>query len=352
MVNNFMKQLRKKEGAVIPGDYSPFDFVLHSSSPYLDYIYANTHGLPFGYSEIIYGPPKSGKSILCNMKAGALHKRDPEAIVIKYNTEMREEGQMAPYWGIDHDRYQAYNVNKPAEVFDHIEQEIATLCEAGAKIKYIIIDSMQGIQGRRGQNASSIDDFQPGDHAITIQEGMKRIMPTIRKYKIALTCTAHIRANFDGGFHAAKTKMAGAWGLQHICEYFISVNRDRSSDGKKDLLKQELADTTMKDVKGAKDLTGHKIFVKMEDSSVGVAKRTGEFTLSYKEGLINTHEEVFLMARGMNLITIRGNRYYTYGEIEYNSKAEMLKAIEDNPELYKQIVDEAISFDSAHLQAS
>lgn len=352
MANQWLKQLRKKEGAVIPGEYFPFDFVLQSGSPYLDYIYANSHGLPFGYSEIIFGPPKCGKSILCNMKAGALHRSDPEAIVVKFNTEMREEGQMSPYWGIDHDRYQAYNVNKPGEVFDYIEHEIAEMCEAGAPIKYIIIDSMQGIQGRRGQNAGSIDDFQPGDHAITIQEGMKRIIPTIRKYKIALTCTAHIRANFDGGFHAAKTKMAGAWGLQHTCEYFISVNRDRSSDGKKDLLKQELADSTMKDVKGAKDLTGHKIFVKMEDSSVGVAKRVGEFTLSYKEGLINTHEEVFLMARGMNIITLRGNRYYTYGETEYNSKGDILKAIQEIPELYKQIIDESILLDMAHHKTS
>lgn len=353
MANKWLNQLRKKEGAVIPGEYCPFDFVLRSGSPYLDYIYANSHGLPFGYSEIIFGPPKSGKSILCNMKAGALHKVDSEAMVIKYNTEMREEGQMAPYWGIDQEnRYQAYNVNKPAEIFDHIEHEIAAMCQAGAPIKYIIIDSMQGIQGRRGQNATSIDDFQPGDHASTIQEGMKRIMPIIRKYKIALTCTAHIRANFDGGFHAAKTKMAGAWGLQHTCEYFISVNRDKSSDGKKDLLKQELADATMKDVRGAKDLTGHKIYVKMEDSSVGVAKRTGNFTLSYKEGLINTHEEVFLMARGMNIITLRGNRYYTYGEIEYNSKAEILKAIQDNPEIYQQIVNDSIILDTEHLKIS
>ena len=352
MGNKWLSQLRKKEGAVIPGEYNPFDFVLKSNSPYLDYIYANTHGLPFGYSEILFGPPKAGKSILVNMRAGALHQRDPEAIVIKFNTEMREEGQMAPYWGIDQERYIAYNVNKPAEVFDYIEQEIAAMCEAGAPIKYIIIDSMQGIQGRRGQNATSIDDFQPGDHAITIQEGMKRIIPTIRKYKIALTCTAHIRANFDGGFHAAKTKMAGAWGLQHICEYFVSINRNRSLDGKKDLTGEKFEDSGIKDVKGNKDLTGHKIFVKMEDSSVGVAKRTGEFTLSYKEGLINTHEEVFQIGRGRDVISMRGTRYYTYGEIEYNSKGDILKAIKDNSDIYESIINDVIALDMEHLKVS
>ena len=255
---------------------------------------------------------------------------------------------MAPYWGIDHERYQAYNVNRPSEVFDHIEHEIAEMCEAGAPIKYIIIDSMQGIQGRRGQNADSINDFQPGDHAITIQEGMKRIMPTIRKYKIALTCTAHIRANFDGGFHAAKTKMAGAWGLQHTCEYFISVNRNRSADGKKDLTGQALEDSTRKDIKGNKDLIGHKIFVRMEDSSVGVAKRVGQFTLSYKEGLINTHEEVFEVAKGMGVIEFKAPRFYEYGGIKYNSKGDILAAIKESPELYKAMIDETIALDMTY----
>jgi hypothetical protein len=82
------------------------------------------NGMPFGYSMILYGPPKGGKSFLINAMIGQLHKDDPEAIAITYNTELRGQIQtnanQLALWGIDPDRFQVYDTNAPENIFDKI----------------------------------------------------------------------------------------------------------------------------------------------------------------------------------------------------------------------------------------
>jgi GTPase SAR1 family protein len=84
----------------------------------LNFTFGNTHLLPQGYTLIMWGPPAGGKSILCNAMIGQLHKDDLDAIAVKFNTELREEAQNTKAWrelfGIDDDRYVAYDVNSPS----------------------------------------------------------------------------------------------------------------------------------------------------------------------------------------------------------------------------------------------
>ena len=110
MSNKWMKRLQKLEGAVLR-DYDPFQNVIRTVSPSVNFVFGNSHGLPLGYSLVLSGPPKGGKSLLCNAFIGQLHRDDPDAIAVKYNTELRELGQLTDHqcavWGIDRDRYMA-----------------------------------------------------------------------------------------------------------------------------------------------------------------------------------------------------------------------------------------------------
>jgi RecA/RadA recombinase len=344
--NKWMKQLQQMDGAV-DKTYNPFaeGNVLQTKSPSLNWVFGKGAGLPFGYSAVLFGPPKSGKSLLSNLFIGNLHQTDKEAVAIKFNTEMREEGQTSEYWGIDQDRYMAFNVNTPELVFDRIAGEITQMVQDGMPLKLIIIDSLQGMQGMREAAADSITNHQIGDHALMLQKGLKRILPLIRQHRIAFICTAHIRANLDAGMYGPKEKMAGSWATKHFFEYFIEVKRDGSKEGKTDELGNALEDDSVKDFRGNKERVGHKIYVRMDDSSVGVAGRSGEFTLSYKEGLINTHEEVFLLAKNLGLVEQPNNRTYVFGGTKYNSKQEFLTALKDNESISKQIIDLAYSRD-------
>jgi hypothetical protein len=323
--NKWMTQLSKTDAAV-KRDYNPFSRVLRSSSPSFNSIYANTHGLPFGYSEVIWGAPGSGKTIITNDKIGQLHKDDPEAIVLKYNTEQREELQMTPriarQFGIDLDRYQAYNTNRPDEIFDHIAGPVAAMCQQGAPIRYIIVDSTSDILGRRTMNADTVMQQQIGDEAKTIQDGLKAIKPTIRRNKIAMTLVAQARAELDPleQMRGNKLKMHAAWALQHFAEYFIYIEQNKGKTGKTDLAGNTFEDAKKTDAMGHAERFAHKIRVVMKKSSCGPAHRAGEFTLDYYRGIVNIHEEVFLLGVGQGVVLRPTNQSYTVPD--YPTKGE------------------------------
>lgn len=344
------ERLQKLDGAVT-GDYNPFAHVIRTPSPSTNFVFGNTWGLPLGYSMALYGPPKAGKSVLCNAMVGQLHRDDPEAFAIKYNTEMREGGQLTPEqalnWGIDMDRYQAYDTNIPEEIFDKIENDIAEAIEDGLPLKLIIIDSINGIRGRRDLNSTSISQMQIGDHALTIQEGLKRILATVRRNRIALILTTHVRAEMDQWEirRGNDKKMAGAWALKHFAEYFVYIEQNQTKAGRVDLEGKEFVNKELVDLGNKGEQLAHKIRVVMKDSSVGPKGRMGEFTLDYDRGIINTHEEVFLLGVNRGIIERPNNVTYKYGDQSWRGKMAMANAIRDNDELYQMILSEVMKQD-------
>ena len=342
MSNDWMKQLSKMEGAV-DSEYDPFaeGNVLRSPSPSLNWIFGKGSGLPFGYSAIFYGPPKAGKSLGAYLMTSQLHKDYPDAIAVRFDTEMRAEAQLDPKWGIDKNRFMPFNVNDPTQIYDRIANEFVPMLEAGMPLKLIIIDSLTGMKGVKRMSKISVADHLMGDDAATHTIGLKNILPIVRKYKIALICTSHIRANLDAGMYGPKEKMSGGWAQKHFFEYFIEVKKDGSSS------------TKIEDKEGGKDFRdkyeqiGHRIFVKMYESSVGVEKRTGAFTLDYKKGLVNVGEEIATLAKKYSLIEMPNNRTYIVGDKKYTSKADFNQALENDPELAKELLEKIYAKDRA-----
>lgn len=344
MAKNFMAALKKLEGAVVD-NYDPFSQVVSSPSPSLNNIYGGGWGLPKGFSAVLWGPPKGGKSVISHAMAGQLHKDYPEDFVIKFDTEFRESGQngaeQKKLWGIDPDRWLAYSVSSPDLVFDRIEKEIAALCEEGMKLGMIIIDSITGIQGRRAMNADSVMTQQIGDDAKTIQDGLKRILPIQRKYKFALLMCSHQRAEMDVGeqMRGNKTKMAGANAMQHHTEYFIHVEPWKSKEGKTDLAGNKFENAGYKDAAGNAEITGHKLRVTMKDSSMGPKGRKGIITLDYHKGFVNINEEVFLVGTGKGVIAKLNTMTYGFGDKKWTGKPATLEALKD-PELAAAVLRE------------
>lgn len=346
MANKWMKTLNKLEGAT-DFEYNPFapENVIKSTSPYLNWIFGKGSGMPLGHGVIFYGPPKSGKSLATYLLTAGLHQSDPEAIVVKFNTEMREASQVSGNWGIDMDRYMAYDVNEPQYIFDRIESDILPLVQQGMPLKMIIIDSLKGIRGIKEMNSSSVTDHQMGDQALTIQKGLTRILPIIRRNKIALVCTEQIRANLDAGMYGKKEKMGGAWAEKHFFEYYIEVKRNNSAEAKQSLTGEKF-ETDTKDARGNKEKTAHKIYVRMDDSTVGVSNRSGIFTFNYKEGHVNIEEELFDLAKNLNIVERPNNRTYVFEGQTFTSKGDFIKAIKENEEISKKILDEIYGRDA------
>lgn len=346
MAKDYMKKLFALDGAV-KGDYNPFGHIIQTPSPSTNFLFGNTHGLPLGYTAILYGPPGGGKSLVSSMTSGQVHRDYEDGIVVKFDTEFREASQMseksAALFGIDPERYICYSVNRPSEVFDRIEKDLAALCDDGAPIKLVIIDSITGVQGRREENADSVDVQQVGDQALTIQTGLRRILPIQRRHKFAVLLTAHVRAEMDqleqrrGG----TMKMAAGWGLKHFAEYFVMIEQNKSKEGKEDLLGNPFRNKELGDVRtgGDGEITAVKIRTQMKKSFVGPVGRTGEFTFDFARGIINTHEEVFLLGTHRGLIA-RSGSVYSYGDRNWNGKKTCLDDLRKDTDLCKVILQD------------
>jgi KaiC/GvpD/RAD55 family RecA-like ATPase len=314
-MSKWMTELFKKDYAN-KRNYNPFSNVLRSGSPSLDYVYANTHGLPFGYSEVLWGPPGGGKTLVTNQKIAQLHKDDPEAIAVKFDTEQRDEMQLTEKQmmrlGIDPERYVSYGTNRPDEIFDFIATDLEAMVQKGMPLRYLIIDSTSDIVGRRTLNADSVMQQQIGDEAKTIQDGLKLIKNTLRRYRIACSLVAQARAELDPveQMRGNKLKMHAAWALQHFAEYFVYIEQNKTKEGKTDLTGKEFTDETHTDVKGNAERVAHKIRVVMKKSSCGPAGRVGEFTYDYYNGVKNIHEEAFLLGVGQGIVLRPNNMTY------------------------------------------
>jgi KaiC/GvpD/RAD55 family RecA-like ATPase len=351
MANKYVQILNKMDGFVDhQKDYYQEGVRTPSSS--VNFVFGNTHLIPFGASCILWGPPKGGKSLISSFMIGQLHKDYPDAIAIKINTELREHFQMTPrsmkMFGIDPERYAARNTNKPEEIFDFIEKEVVELCQNGAKIKLIVIDSITDILGRKLSNAESVTQHVMGDDAATQQAGLRRIRSVLRNYGITLVMISQERAVMDPVeiMRGKKTQMAGAFYLKHFAEYFVYVAQNETKEGKADFLGNKLEDESMQDMVGNSEKVAQKVKVVMNDSSVGIAKRAGEFTFHKFKGIINKHEEAFKLAVARKVFEQPNNRTYVLKnwpvmgeESKWVGKEETLTNISGNDDLARELIN-------------
>lgn len=343
--SRWMSKLQKLEGAVTERR-SIHSQVIDTPSPSVNFIWGNSHGAPLGYTTVFYGPPKSGKSLLSTMMIGQLHKADPTAIAVRFSTEMRERAQLdenqMKLWNIDPERYIGIETNTPDGVFDTIEQKLGAMCEEGMPLKLVVIDSINSIQGKRAMDNESILKNTIGDLALTIGEGLKRILAVQRKYNFAVVLIAQVRSELDATerMRGNTTRMAASFALMHHAEYFVLVDQDRTKAGRSSLDGKEFIDESVSDVSEKNDRTAHKIKVCMKDSSLGPRGRTGVMTLDYKRGVINQHEEVFLLGVNRGVIQKPNQVTYSFGERNWRGQQAMLDALKNEKELYDDVLRE------------
>lgn len=356
--NSMMAKLRKLDGAVSADLPDPLLNCLQTPSPSVNWAMAlKGHGLPFGYSMMLFGPPKGGKSVLCNALIGQLHRDYSEAVAITFNTELRgalQSSERASHsFGIDKERFICFDVNQPDQIFDRIEKDIAALCDEGLQVKLIIIDSLKGIAGRRFLNAKSINTQQIGDQAATVQDGLMRILPVLRKYGIALVMTTHVRAELDQveQMRGNTVKMASAWAAKHMAELFCYVEPNQTKTGKTTLAGETFEDQETKDFMDKAGKTGHKLRFKVVGNSIGPAGRAGEFTLDYTKGIINQYEEIFTLAKNLGIIERINNVSYAYGDKRWTGGIkDILTAIRDDETLQRELLTAIYKKDTEKLE--
>lgn len=340
---NWMAKLATLEGAVTERR-NIHSTVIQTSSPYLNFTFGHGWGLPLGYSLVLYGPPKAGKSLISYLMAAGVHRDYEDGIVVKFNTEFREEGQLDPRLasliGVDMNRYMGIDANAPDLIYDQIEQQVAAWCGDGMPIKLVIIDSMNGVQGRRGMESESILKTQIGDVALTNKEGLKRILPVQRKYNFSIVMTSHVAIEMDRAeqMRGNKYRMGASIGVQHHAEYFMYVERDIRKAAKADLQGREFVDKTLQDAEEEGEVTGNKINFVLKDSSFGGRGRNGTLTFDYGRGLINQHEEIFLLGTRRGVVERPDATHYVFAGTKWKGKDAFLNALKDDKNMQEAIL--------------
>jgi hypothetical protein len=337
--NKWLKQLRAYDDAVDPS-YDSFapENCLYTPSPYFNWIFANkANGIPKNASVLFFSEQKAGKSLSIYSMVLEMQRRDPEGIAIIFNTELRGQLQGGVFPEIDQDRMIIYDTNLPAEIFDRVEGDIKAMVQDGMPLRILAVDSLTNIMGVKRANADSATDHLVGDHALTIQIGLSKLVPFCKNNNIQLLATSQMRGNLDAGKYGPKEKMAESWATKHAFEYFVSLKRAGAAEDKADIEGKTFEDD-VKDARDNKLLTGHKIYVKMEASSLGPQGRSGVFTMDYEKGIINQHEEIFFLAKSLGIITTPNNRTYYYGDRTFNGKKEAALAIRDDKKLADDIL--------------
>jgi hypothetical protein len=351
MASKWKKQLRAYDDAV-DFEYDAFapENCLYSPSPYFNWIFANgSHGIPKGSTLLFGSKPKSGKSLLIQALIGESHQRDPECEAIIFNTEQRGFLQNGVFPSVDEDRLTIYDTNKPEEIGDRFENDILPLIQDGMKISYVAIDSLNRVGGTKTMaEGRSVNDQLMGDKALTLARVLEKIVPICRRHKITLIGTCQVRANFDAGQYGPKEKLGINWDSRHTFDYFIQADRAGSKEDKEDILGNKLESDVIKDARGNKDITGHKIYIKMLESSVGTPGRSGVITFDYKRGIVNTFEELFELGKSTGFIKAApGKKAGTYlvGDKEVFGKANAAEHMLD-PNLAKTVIEHAKSLDT------
>jgi len=345
--NPWLKQLRGYDDAV-DYDYDSFapENCLYTPSPYFNWIFANkANGVPKNSSILFFSEPKAGKSLSIYAMIKEMQARDPEGISIYFNTEMRGQLQHTAIPGIDQTRSFIYDTNQATDIFDRVEGDIKSMVQDGMPLRMIAIDSLNGIMGIKRGDADSVANHLMGDQALTLKNGLGKLIPFCKQNKILLIGTAQMAANLEAGSYGPKEKMSASWFTRHAFEYYISLKRAGAAEDKQDIEGKTFEEEDHKDARGNKLLNGHKVFAKMEQSSIGQAGRAGVFTLSYDSGIVNQHEEIFWLAKNLGILKTENNRTYFYGDHKFNGKKEAAFAIRDNQELAKALLEEVRKLD-------
>lgn len=357
MAKDWMAKLSTLDGA-INDERDVHSTVIQTRSPSLNFLFGNGWGLPLGHSLVIYGPPKAGKSVVTYEMAGGVHRDYEDGIVVKFNTEYRERGQLTPSmmsaYGIDKRRYKGIESNHPAEIYDAIETKIDAWCKDGMPIKLVIIDSMNGIQGRRSIDAEGgIMKQQIGDVALTNKEGLKRVLAVQRRHNFAIVMTSHVAIEMDPTeqMRGNKFKMGASIGVQHHAEYFMFIEPNKNKDAKSDLLGQELVNAGLTDFQNKAERLAHKIKVVMKDSSMGPKGRAGQFTFDYQDGVVNQWEEAYILGRNRGIIQKPSQAVWEVpGHPAIKGEENFIKWLRDDGKAQGQILNELKRQDLAGLQ--
>jgi recombination protein RecA len=265
-----------------------------SRSPSLNWA-TGIGGFQPGKISVLYGPESSGKSLLAMMAVADVQKADKEALFVWFDAEFSFNLELFKKIGGDPSRLVVRKTNDPLKIFDYIGSELLEMLQEGAPIKGIVIDSIKAIRYPKESNMKqTTDQKMGGTGASYLPSALKLIIPVIAEYNLLTFFIQQVTMEIDP-MKALRNPYVITEGraLKHAADIMLEIVK---LDTKSGVL--ESGET----ISGGAQQTGHKVRIKVKKNRLGAPARVAQFTYHYDQGIINTGEEIFELAKSLGII--------------------------------------------------
>jgi recombination protein RecA len=348
-----MSKITSKWLSKLEGDYAkvasnmtkPSENVISIGSPSFNFMVGNG-GITEGKAVCLYGGESSGKSLIAQLILVEIQKKYPDSIQIVIDAEF----SFNPVWfkklGGDLDRLLVKQTNNPVEIFDWLCSDVHDMLKEGAPINGLMIDSVKAIQYPGDIKKVSTDLSMGGAGAKYLGPALKGLLPIVRTYNITTLLIQQVYEEMD-----QYKKMNNPYivpdgrALKHWSDYMLQVDRVDTKAGR-----IEEGETMV----GSSHQVGHKVRVKGKKNRVGAPYRVAEFSLRYTEGIVDTENEIYELAKSMDIITHPINpdtgktnvqmwSFRNYPPVR--GEANIKTFITSDPKILKEAYDDCLSAD-------
>ena len=339
--NKWMSKLTKDFGTIAADMPSPTDSVISLPSPSFNWAVGNG-GMTEGKAVCFFGPESGGKSLLMQLSLIQIQKKYEDGIVIVFDAEYSFNKDWFAKLGGDVNRLIVRQTNDPLKIFDYMspEGELKEMLQDGAPIKAVAIDSVKSIRYPKDVKSKTTDLTMGGGGASYLGSALKGVLPVIREFNITTFLVQQVYEEMD-----QYKKMANPWivpdgrALKHFCDYMIQVERLETKAGRIE---------EGKDIAGNAYQVGHVVRCKCKKNRVGAPYRVAQFSLSYKEGIIDTGNELFDLAKSLGVVYHPtnqetgkvNNQMWAVGDHDpIRGEANMRKFVVTNPGVQSEIIE-------------
>jgi RecA/RadA recombinase len=271
--------------------------------------------------------------MIAMMAIAELHKTYSDAWAIWYDAEMSFDKDYALKLGVDIKRLWIIPTNKPSEIFDHFAEDVNAMIQEGFPCKMLVIDSIKMIQGPKEAGLESIEGNVIGDLSMLLGKAFRKIIPIIRKEKVLTILVQQVSEEMDQikRMQHIKWHVPCGQALKHASDIMLFCERVDSKASK-------IYDETHKNIQSMSIQIGHTVRCKIDKSRVGMPHLTAEFRIQYGVGIVDRALEVATLAMELGIITKPNALSYSFKNHKVTGFEKLVKKVESEPELYKELV--------------
>lgn len=315
---------------------SPSDSIIKMPSPSLNYVVGNG-GITRGKTAVLYGPESGGKSLLSQLilKQLLIDTADEKGLALWFDAEFSfNKDWWLKLCNNDEsiaNRLIVVQTNDPVKIFDAIGGDIYEALQDGMPLFGICIDSVKAIRYPKDHKDKTTDLTMGGGGASYLGPAFKLIIPVIREFNVTTLLVQQVYEELDSIKKLNNPFVVpDGRSLKHAADYMLEVTRVDSKKGR-------IEDG--KNMYGGAQQIGHIVRVRGRKNRVGAPYRTGQFSLSYTDGIINPHDEIFDLAKALGVITKPNAQSYQYKDFDViRGEQNMREWLKDHPELHEEII--------------